>query len=143
MSELVQRGLSDSESYLQDTPVKARAASAQPRVIDMSRMTVSKAPEPVEVDRTPVIDEKTRADNYRRAQAPALVQVNADGTRTWTHDIVKHGDGMRDSLGVDRGRGTTESIDMLNKEGAGKVDGLLGKSGPSRDASGKFTKVGK
>jgi hypothetical protein len=56
---------------------------------------------------------------------------------------VQHGDGMRDSLGTDRGEGTRDPIKMLRDEEAPQVTRLLDKplssGGQARDASGRFT----
>jgi hypothetical protein len=81
----------------------------------------------------PVMPASVVQDNYARVKASAantLVRVNPDG-------IVHRGIGMIDTLRSDRGKGTTESLDMLRKEGAVKVEGLLSKT---RDASGRFVK---
>jgi len=105
--------------------------------LDLTGMTVTHAApvetEPETVDRSPVITEKQKADNLRRVKAPALVHVNADGTRSWKHSIVQGGDGIRDSNGVDRGAGTSDSITLLRAE-------TTKSTGPARDASGRFTK---
>jgi hypothetical protein len=112
--------------------------------LDMTNMTISHAAaagETEPVDRRPKLTEEQIADNYRRAKSPALVHVNADGTRSWKHDIVKHGDGITALLSTDRGEGSTGSIAMLRKEGDLQVEGLLPReaNAPKREASGRFS----
>jgi hypothetical protein len=106
--------------------------------------TFAKAPPAAPTpDRRPVITEDIVKENLRRVRtSPALVTEHPDGTRSFVHPIVKEGDGIRDSLGTDRGDGSSDSIKMLREERAPHVQGLLEKpqssSGPERDASGRF-----
>jgi hypothetical protein len=62
--------------------------------------------------------------------------VPAVGERTGPR---RRDSGLIDTLKTDRGLGTTESLDMLRKEGAVRVEGLLDKRG----ADGRFKKGGK
>jgi hypothetical protein len=117
----------------------------------LKRATFGVAPaQPETVDRTPVIDEKTRKDNLRRvANSPAFVTRNPDGTRTWVHDPGVQRDVLISTVSTDRGKGSRESIEMLRGEDAPQVDGLLTEVtkqstpeslGMHRDDRGRFVK---
>jgi hypothetical protein len=113
------------------------------REIDMSRHTVVFEVPAEPVDLRVQMTEKQIAENFRRANAyPMLVTVHPDGTTSFKEDRVHHGDGIKDTVGADRGEGSKDSIKLLRAEGNVPVDGLLPREpadgGPRRDASGKF-----
>jgi len=69
----------------------------------LTNAIIAPKPEAPVVDRAPVIDEKTKADNYRRLKYPVLVTEHADGTRSFKHDIVnRQSDGLISSVSTDR-----------------------------------------
>jgi hypothetical protein len=48
----------------------------------LKNVTITHAPEPAPVDYSPVITDKQKEDNLRRAKFHALVTVMPDGTRS-------------------------------------------------------------
>jgi hypothetical protein len=144
MSDTTTRGAADSESYvarperkLPTAPPRHETREDLDRLMGAARF--GEQPEPEPVISQPVLTDEQIADNYRRVKVGAqntLVTVRADGKREYRHDVVHHGDGIKDSLGTDRGKGTSDSLRMLAKEGDVRVEGLLDKRG----SDGKFKK---
>jgi hypothetical protein len=141
---MISSGGLDTDSYVGRAKARAKSVGTSQDVRAlMSEALISEAPAPEERPATtPVIPESVVQENLRRVKASArntLVTINADGTRSYKHDVVNRGDGLIDTGGrVDRGEGTRDSLDMLSKEGKVKVAGLLAKR--ERDAGGRFSK---
>jgi hypothetical protein len=146
MSNLVHGTGADTENYVARDTRKLRAldTSKGPRAFMADALIAEGPAEPTETERpatTPVITSEMIEANYARVKAGAsntLVTIHPDGTRSYKHDVVNRGDGIKDTLGTDRGKGTTDSLDMLRKEGAVRVEGLLDKRG----SNGRFKKGG-
>jgi hypothetical protein len=71
-----------------------------------------------------------------------LITEHADGKGSFVHEPVQYGDGIRHSLGVDGGEGSSDSLKLLRDESASQaVDGLLPREaksiGPERGSSGR------
>jgi hypothetical protein len=141
---MISKGGADTASYqARDKRKSDIDPSTSPRDL-MTDALIAEAPEPVEVDRTPVITPEIVKENLRRVKAGAqntLVTIHPNGTRSYKHDVVVRdgGDGRLDTLRTDRGRGTTDSLKLLREEGAVKTDKLLPPA-TKRDGSGRFTK---
>jgi hypothetical protein len=120
-----------------------------PRVL-MDEARIADAPAPPDYDRpasVPVIPPSVVQDNLRRIRDSAsntLIRVLPNGLREYHHDVVvREGDGRISTVRdgghrTDRGEGTTESLDLLAKEGKVRVDKLLPRQ--KRDGAGKFSK---
>jgi len=108
--------------------------------IDRSQWKIARAPASHDVDHRVQMTEAQIAENFRRAKHPCLVVVHSDGTKSFKEDRVHHGDGIRDTVGADRGEGSRESEKLLRAEGDVKVDGLLPREplGPARGEDGRF-----
>lgn len=144
--ETITRNGADSESYILrrpgSTPEPNRAKSVRAHIVNAKVGPGAAPPDGDAPSPVPVLTAGAIADNYRRLLYPVLVtETVVDGVvyRAYKEDRSIEGDGVRDTLATDRGKGTTESLDMFRKEGAVKVAGLLDK-GPPRSSDGKFTK---
>lgn len=95
---------------------------------------------------TPVIPQSVVEENLRRIKAGAkntLIRVNADGTRSYFHDVVSRGDGVIDTLRTDRGDGTRDSLDMLEGgQGQGRWSApARADEAPRRSGTGRTFRV--
>jgi len=100
----------------------------------LTHVTRGKAAEPVGTDRPPSpgrLSEKEIAANYKRLRHPVFATTDAQGRTTFVHDPGVIRDGILANTRTDKGEGVV-SADA--KEQPASV-------GPSRDASGKFTKA--
>jgi hypothetical protein len=145
MSDLTSRFGADTESYVARAQRRAKSVGTTQDIRAlMDGASISDAAVEKEAPATtPVIPRSVVEDNLRRIKAAAqntLIRVNADGTRSYFHDIVSRGDGMIDTLRTDRGEGTRDSLSILSEEGTVKVAGLLAMAA-RRDKSGRFTKA--
>jgi hypothetical protein len=146
----VSRGGADSESYVARAITKPKGIdpSTSPRALmdDAKVADVAVADETERPAAIPVIPSEVVQENLRRVKAGAantLIRrtVGAEGTvyhEYHENRVVREGDGRHDTLRADRGRGTTDSLDMLSKEGKVRLDKLL--PGQKRDGSGRFTR---